>query len=281
MKVFISWSGERSREVASVLRDWLSCVLQAIKPWVSTRDIDRGALWFNEINGQLQEATVGIICLTQQNKNQPWILFEAGALAKGLSTSRVLTLLIDLEAGDVKDPLAQFNHTLPSKDGLHSLVHTLNAALGPAGLDAKVLEQVFETYWPQFERQFEAAMQSTPESPADPVKGPDEAIAELIALTKTVANRVARIEQREVHEPTEQSSYNVLPSYMPLTKEQNLSHSVAFRDMSAREMARKMLNEGRDVQEVRERLAMILGARRADRMVDSLVLASVARPQDG
>lgn len=281
MKVFISWSGERSREVASVLRDWLSCVLQAIKPWVSTRDIDRGALWFNEINGQLQEATVGIICLTQQNKNQPWILFEAGALAKGLSTSRVLTLLIDLEAGDVKDPLAQFNHTLPSKDGLHSLVHTLNAALGPGGLDAKVLEQVFETYWPQFEQQFEAAMQSTPESPADPVKGPDEAIAELIALTKTVANRVARIEQREVHEPTEQSPYNVHANFMPLTKEQNLSTSVAFRDISARKIARKMLSEGHDVQDVKESLAKLVGAGKADRIVDAVLLAPGARPQDG
>jgi len=279
MKVFISWSGERSREVASVLRDWLSCVLQAVKPWVSTRDIDRGALWFNEINGQLQEATVGIICLTQQNKNQPWILFEAGALAKGLSTSRVLTLLIDLDAGDVKDPLAQFNHTLPSKDGLHSLVHTLNAALGSGGLDAKVLEQVFETYWPQFEQQFEAAMQSTPESPADPVKGPDEAIAELIALTKTVANRVARIEQREVHEPTEQSAFNIR-SVIPLTKEQSSSNSALSRDISARRLARKMLSEGHDVSDVREAVMKLVGVGKADKIVEAVLLSTVSMPQD-
>lgn len=281
MKVFISWSGERSREVASVLRDWLSCVLQAVKPWVSTRDIDRGALWFNEINGQLQEATVGIICLTQQNKNQPWILFEAGALAKGLSTSRVLTLLIDLEAGDVKDPLAQFNHTLPSKDGLHSLVHTLNAALGPSGLDAKVLEQVFETYWPQFEQQFEAAIQSTPESPAEPVKGPDEAIAELIALTKTVANRVARIEQREVRDSTEQSAINVLTKLVPLSREQNATVGAPLTEISARKLAHKMFSQGHDVQDVREAVMKLVGAGRADTIVESALLARAARPQDG
>src|SRR5690349_13640049 len=116
MKVFISWSGARSRAVAELLNDWLKCVLQALRPWLSTQDIDRGALWFTEIHGQLNDTSIGIVCLTQENKNRPWILFESGALAKGLSTSRVCTLLIDLEPSDLDDPLAQFNHTFPRKD---------------------------------------------------------------------------------------------------------------------------------------------------------------------
>lgn len=81
MKVFLSWSGERSRLVATLLDEWLRCVLQAIRPWISTKDIDRGSLWFSEIQDQLQDVTTGIICLTQENKEKPWILFEAGALA--------------------------------------------------------------------------------------------------------------------------------------------------------------------------------------------------------
>src|ERR1043165_153842 len=106
MKIFISWSGNRSRAVAETLRDWIKCVLQATRPWISTRDIDRGSLWFSEINDQLKDTSVGIICLTQENKNRPWILFEAGALAKGLSSNRVCTLLIDLKSADLEDPLA-------------------------------------------------------------------------------------------------------------------------------------------------------------------------------
>ena len=76
MKVFLSWSGERSRLVATLLDEWLRCVLQAIRPWISTKDIDRGSLWFSEIQDQLQDVTTGIICLTQENKEKPWILFE-------------------------------------------------------------------------------------------------------------------------------------------------------------------------------------------------------------
>lgn len=113
MKIFISWSGRRSQAVAEMLNDWIKCVLQASRPWLSTRDIDRGALWFSEIHDQLRDTSVGIICLTQENKERPWILFESGALAKGLSSNRVCTFLIDLKPSDLQDPLAQFNHTSP------------------------------------------------------------------------------------------------------------------------------------------------------------------------
>ena len=41
--------------MAELLSEWLSCVIQAVRPWISTRDLDRGSLWFGEINDQLQE----------------------------------------------------------------------------------------------------------------------------------------------------------------------------------------------------------------------------------
>ena len=126
MKVFLSWSGEKSKAVAELLNEWLQCVLQVIDPFMSSKDVDRGSLWFPEITNQLKDTSTGIICLTQENKNNPWILFEAGALTKGLSSSRICTLLIDLTSTDIKDPLAQFNHTIPDKEGIWSLVSNLN-----------------------------------------------------------------------------------------------------------------------------------------------------------
>ncbi len=42
MKVFISWSGKRSRALAEAFRDWLPNDTQAIKPWMSDVDIDKG-----------------------------------------------------------------------------------------------------------------------------------------------------------------------------------------------------------------------------------------------
>ena len=45
MKIFISWSGERSRTVATALRNWLPYIFQDADPWVSSRDINAGSRW--------------------------------------------------------------------------------------------------------------------------------------------------------------------------------------------------------------------------------------------
>jgi hypothetical protein len=195
MKVFLSWSGQRSKEVASLLSDWLCCVIQASRPWISTRDLDRGSLWFGEINDQLRDTTVGIICLTQENKNRPWILFEAGALAKGLSTARVCTLLVDLEPKDIEDPLAQFNHTFPARESLLGLVKTLNGALGSDGLDTRILQQVFTTYWPQFEEGFNRIMESTEDAAPSKPRPKEDVLAEILDNTRIMNTRIRRLEQ--------------------------------------------------------------------------------------
>ncbi|MEW7865476.1 TIR domain-containing protein [Aeromonas diversa] len=200
MKVFLSWSGERSRLVATLLDEWLRCVLQAIRPWISTKDIDRGSLWFSEIQDQLQDVTTGIICLTQENKEKPWILFEAGALAKGLSNSRVCTLLIDLEPHDIRDPLAQFNHTKPDQDGIYALVHTLNNRLGDNRLDPAILTKVLDTYWTQFEERFAAIIVNSPVTEKPKARPEKDILTEILDLTRGLNQRLTALEKGRSYE---------------------------------------------------------------------------------
>lgn len=194
MKIFLSWSGARSKAVAELLSDWIRCVIQASRPWISARDIDRGALWFSEINDQLKEVTVGIVCLTQANKNKPWILFEAGAMAKGLASSRVCTFLIDLQPSDIEDPLAQFNHTLPERDSMRQLVRTLNSSCGQSALDDRVLDQVFDTYWPQFEERFSATIKSHADTEKTKPRDEKSLLAEILETTRMLNHRIRKIE---------------------------------------------------------------------------------------
>lgn len=194
MKVFLSWSGNRSKEVANLLSEWLCCVIQAARPWISTRDLDRGSLWFGEINDQLKDTSVGIICLTQENKARPWILFEAGALAKGLSTSRVCTLLVDLDPKDIEDPLAQFNHTFPTCDSIYGLVKTLNSTLGANGLDIRVLDQVFKTYWPQFEEKFKSILEQTETHAPTKPRPKEDVLGEILENTRLMSSRIRKLE---------------------------------------------------------------------------------------
>lgn len=143
MKVFISWAGEKSKKVAILLEEWIKMVIQASEPWLST-NIQSGSLWFQELNEQLKEVTIGVVCVTAENREKPWILFEAGALAKGLTTTRVCTLLIDLKNEDIQQPLAQFNHTYPTKEGMVKLMTTINNHQEKNSLPHHILLKVFD-----------------------------------------------------------------------------------------------------------------------------------------
>lgn len=213
MKIFISWSGARSRAVAEVLDEWIRCVIQAARPWVSTQNIDRGAIWFNEIQTQLQDTSIGIVCLTQENKNKPWILFESGALAKGLSASRVCTFLIDLTPADVENPLAQFNHTIPDEESMWQLVRTLNGCL-PADqmLSHQVLERSFITYWPQFTQEFKKALGENEPAVDIPERDEKDILSEILENTRSLTNRVNSIEKSVTFRENTSKKGNIIVS---------------------------------------------------------------------
>jgi hypothetical protein len=193
----MSWSGERSHEVAKLLRWWTKCVIQATSPWISSEDVDRGSLWFTEIHGNLSDTAVGIVCLTDENKERPWILFESGALAKGLANSRVCTFLIDLEPKDIKDPLAQFNHTMPTEDGMKKLARTLNGALGTAQLPLDVLSDVCDTYWPMFKQRLDRLLVDFPPAKPKVARSDNEVLEEILDSVRGMDKRLRQVESRE------------------------------------------------------------------------------------
>jgi hypothetical protein len=151
MKVFISWSGARSQAVAEALHEWLPNVIQAIEPWMSASDIEKGARWSADIALQLEEARVGIICLTADNLEAPWILFEAGALSKTIEKTFVCPFLFDVEPSDLKGPLVQFQATRAQRGDSKKLIHTINQALGDEALVDHKVEKAFDVWWPQLE----------------------------------------------------------------------------------------------------------------------------------
>lgn len=192
MNVFISWSGERSKLVAQLLKDWLKCVLQATEPWLSGDNIERGAMWFPNIAESLGKCNIGIICLTKENRSAPWILFEAGGLLKGLSSDRVCTLLVDLEPKDIEPPLSQFNHTLPTYESMFQLVTTLNNRLENGKLDDKTLEKVFQTYWPMFENELKGILVSIPPKGVAADRSESDLLTEILYTVRSLEQQMKR-----------------------------------------------------------------------------------------
>src|SRR5208337_5095668 len=129
MKVFLSWSGDRSRAVAQALREWLPYVIQAVSPWLSTVHVQVGARWSNELAFQLEEARIGIICLTPENLSAPWILYEAGALSRALKPAWVCPYLFGFSPAELTGPWAQFQAVIANRDGTLALVNSINKTL--------------------------------------------------------------------------------------------------------------------------------------------------------
>jgi hypothetical protein len=158
MKIFLSWSGSCSRAVAEALNDWLRRVIQAVKPFYSA-EIEKGAKWSSQIDDALAGTQLGIICLTPDNLKSTWIHFETGALSK-TKDALIWTFLHGLTPGDVPQPLGKFQHTLANKADTLLLVKAINGRLGEIGgepLGEQLLEENFETFWPQLELRLIAA----------------------------------------------------------------------------------------------------------------------------
>lgn len=152
MKVFLSWSGERSHKVACAFREWLPSVIQSIEAYVSSEDIEKGARWSGEIAKELDNSHYGIICLTEENKSAPWIHFEAGALSKSMKSGCVSPFLIDIKRSDVQGPLTQFQSVIFEKTDVLKLVVSINEQIPEKNrLTEATLSKSFERWWPQLE----------------------------------------------------------------------------------------------------------------------------------
>jgi len=186
VKVFISWSGQRSLAVATALHDWLPNVLQSLEPWMSATDIEKGTRWSTDIGTQLAQARVGIICLTPENVKEAWVVFEAGALSKTLENTFVCTYLLDIEPADLRFPLALFQATKAEKEDTRKLLGTINRALAVNALPDGRLSEIFDVWWPKLHDR----LASVPENPSPQIKtkrSEGEVLAEILELVRNRA----------------------------------------------------------------------------------------------
>jgi hypothetical protein len=150
MQIFVSWSKGTSLEYARFLRDWLPDVIQQVRPWVSAEDIEKGQRWVVELGEMLDASTEGLICVTAENQREPWLNFEAGALAKYLGHTAVRPILLGVEPTDVTGPLAQFQSTSATdRHDMLRLVTSLNSRC-PNPLEARRLEAAFDRVWDRY-----------------------------------------------------------------------------------------------------------------------------------
>jgi hypothetical protein len=187
MKIFISWSGEKARRVALSLKAFLQDVNQRIIAWFSDSDIKAGERWALELATRLESTNFGIICVTQEGLHSPWVLFEAGALAKLVSGSRVCPYLIDVTKKQLDGPLSQFQSKEATRDQTWEMLQAINIATNDDALPEERLRKYFDTFWPDLEK-------ALSEVNRDLRPLPRELRGELLDLLPKMMYRTAEIE---------------------------------------------------------------------------------------
>jgi hypothetical protein len=201
-KLFLSWSGRQSKEIASLLKQYLESLPLSVDIFFSDADIVSGARARQVIDSALETFNLGLVVITADNLESPWIHFEAGALTKVPEVSAVIPLLFDVDISALKQPLAAFQGRKFNEAGILQLVRDLHA-LDPIRASAEVAVGAARGQFEQFKVSVDAVLQLPPENPGSPVAAPvalDE-IRSTLDEVVTIVRELARTETGPVHQP--------------------------------------------------------------------------------
>lgn len=191
VNVFLSWSGEVSKQIAAELKTWLPTVVHA-HPFFSDKDIVKGKAWRDELADRLRTFPIGIIVLTPENFENPsaYMMFEAGALWKpggpDIDTS-ICTLLVDgVKKASVGGPLGDVQHTVFERDDFFQLIQRINQQVSADDRHSeKILQEVFDGRWPLLSDRVQKILDDSRSGSPPPEKDPNRA-----AMIEEVVERV-------------------------------------------------------------------------------------------
>ncbi len=194
MKVFISWSGELSKQIALRLKDWLPRVIQQLEePFVSD-DAEKGIVWTTGLMGELEESTFGIICLTPSNITNPWIVFETGALYKNQKETRVCPIIFKMKPANIPQPLGLFQFTQFNEEDMFRLIKSINSHLENASLNSELLRDSFDVRWLSFQKEILALLSNPHEEDEQPVRNQSEMLEEVLGLVRDLSHKQVNFE---------------------------------------------------------------------------------------
>lgn len=198
IKVFISWSGSRSKALGETLRKWLPRMNQLIRPWMSAQDIGAGSLWFQETLSELESAKFGIICLTSDNLSETWIHFEAGALLDVVGKQHICPYLLDIDTSSIKGPLSQFQAKTAAKENTREILLAISSI--DNDLNKELINDSFERIWPDFEKDL-ASINDKVSMTKVPARESSDMLQELLGLVRELSRanfeRALNIDQKE------------------------------------------------------------------------------------
>jgi hypothetical protein len=187
MQIFISWSGEKSRQIGEAFRYWLPDVIQSVSPYFTPDDIAKGQRWASDIADNLHKSQFGLFCLTSENLTAPWLLFEAGAVSKDSKNGKVCPLLFGIDSTQLAGPLLQFQATPYSKEEVYKFLKSINAETQIPLTDVQ-LERAFERCWRELDEKIQSVLASNTQVPEQASRSLPDMVKEMLSIVRALKN---------------------------------------------------------------------------------------------
>ncbi|MEO1394781.1 MAG: toll/interleukin-1 receptor domain-containing protein [Cyanobacteria bacterium J06634_5] len=191
MRVFISWSGSLSKEIASQLYNWLPSIIQVVDPFFSPEDISKGDQWLRKMTTTLEECSLGIFCVTPNNFENPWLHFEAGAIFNSVGINHVIPILFGgIKPTDITGPLAHFQSAIFQEEDMFRVVKAINKAASEDGkgvIKEERLKKTFSVFWRDLESSVETVFSHYQEkeiNKAKPARSSEELLHEILLIVR-------------------------------------------------------------------------------------------------
>ncbi|MBR3569425.1 MAG: TIR domain-containing protein [Oscillibacter sp.] len=149
VQIFISWSKSVSHEIGQALYEWLPTVNPSWKTYISD-DLEAGSVWFPELMKRLKTANIALLCVTRENLDSPWLLFEAGAFL--IREIPVVPILFRVKSSELENsPLHYLQSVELSEGGIRRLL-----GICGDGLSTEDTSKTFAETYPELEAKIRA-----------------------------------------------------------------------------------------------------------------------------
>mgnify|MGYP000004652671 CR=1 FL=1 len=168
LTIFISWSRNPAKDIADKLQILLDKIFPNpdIEFFLSSsgkNEIVAGEDFRNKLDNNLMDSNFGILILTKNNFERPWMMFEAGALSKGDNKSRIIPLFFDRDNRKIESPIEKFQNIEYNKEGLLKIIFSITKSLYDSdelGDNQKqLLENQLDTNWKSFKNDIDIILE--------------------------------------------------------------------------------------------------------------------------
>lgn len=155
-KIFLSWSKSKSKAYAEIFRDLAINVLGLLSKniFISSQSISNGEDWWIEIKDALESSEFGIVFVTDENYNNPWLNYESGILQARFQKNSLLPISTTGDAKKILQesvPLTkfQFTNAIDDKRLMSNLLVNIADRMS-IDVDKKNIDSKLNNYWTEY-----------------------------------------------------------------------------------------------------------------------------------